>query len=86
MAETIDALMDSGSSILVLVPFTWRVHAYPDDYWRMTPSALDVLFPLVEWEARCFVLEDGMCEVIPRMNHNGKWLMRSEIAAFGRKC
>lgn len=86
MAETIDKAMAHRASILILVPFVWRVHAYPDDYWRMTPAALDVLFPNIVWSAKRFVLEDRMCALIPRLNAGGKWLGRSEVAAFGYKC
>lgn len=85
MAETIDRALEPGGSILILAPFAWRIHAYPDDYWRLTPSALDVLFPNVVWTAKRFILEDRMCTLIPRLKP-GKWLARSEIAGFGYKC
>lgn len=29
-----------GGALLVSVPFEFHIHAHPDDYWRITPSAL----------------------------------------------
>lgn len=85
MAQAIEDLLLPGGSLLVLVPFIWRVHAYPDDYWRMTPSALDVLFPSVEWKVKKFVTEYRMVKRIPK-REPGKWMQRAEVAAFGIKC
>lgn len=44
-----------GGLALVTAPFTFHIHAYPDDYWRFTPRALARLmegFPsvLVGWQ------------------------------------
>ena len=51
LAANLERLMAPGASLFVAVPFVWRVHAYPDDYWRMTPSAIRALFPRIEWRA-----------------------------------
>lgn len=51
VAENLQRLMRPGSSIFVSVPFIWRIHAYPHDYWRLTPDCLRVIFPRVEWLA-----------------------------------
>ncbi len=45
MATNIMRLLDHGGTLLLSVPFVWNIHAFPDDYWRFTPSALAVLFP-----------------------------------------
>lgn len=44
LAKSIIKLMPSGGWLFVSVPFLFRYHAHPDDYWRFTPQALDVLF------------------------------------------
>jgi hypothetical protein len=49
MAENIERLMKPGASIYVSVPFVWRIHAYPNDYWRMSRAALPILFPSIDW-------------------------------------
>jgi len=36
-----------GGMLLVSVPMDFKIHAYPDDYWRLTPRCLDrLLSPL----------------------------------------
>ena len=50
MAENIERLMAPGATIFVSVPFMWRIHAYPSDYFRLTPEGVRVLFPGVKWE------------------------------------
>lgn len=32
-----------GGVILLSAPFEFRIHGYPDDYWRFTPSSIDRL-------------------------------------------
>jgi len=31
--------------VYVSVPFAWKFHGYPSDYWRFTPQAIRLLFP-----------------------------------------
>lgn len=45
MARNISTFTVSGGSLFLLVPFTWRFHGYPSDYWRFTPRAVEFLFP-----------------------------------------
>ena len=44
MAENIQRLLKSTGHVYVAAPFVWRIHAYPDDLFRYTPSGLKVLF------------------------------------------
>lgn len=37
-----------GGVLLISVPFSFRVHNFPDDYWRMTPGCLDRLLAPLE--------------------------------------
>ena len=30
--------------LYISVPWVWRYHEYPDDYWRFSPPSLDILF------------------------------------------
>lgn len=45
MAKNISEVMETGGTLFISVPFTWRFHGYPDDYWRFTPKAVRLLFP-----------------------------------------
>ena len=49
MANTISKLLMPNGSLFVGVPFVWRLHGYPDDYWRFTPSGVKKLFPIFHW-------------------------------------
>src|SRR5690606_24647915 len=33
-------ILRPGGLFLITTPLNFRIHAYPDDYWRMTPSCL----------------------------------------------
>ncbi len=50
VAENISRFLDKGGVIFISVPFVWNSHAYPDDYWRFTPSSLLILFPEFEMQ------------------------------------
>jgi hypothetical protein len=45
MAENLTRLTADGGHLLVGVPFSWQIHAYPSDYWRFTADGIRVLFP-----------------------------------------
>jgi SAM-dependent methyltransferase len=50
MAENIERLLEPGGVVYVSAPFSWRLHGYPDDYWRFTPSGIRQLFPSIEFK------------------------------------
>jgi len=43
-AEEIRRVTAPGGLALVTAPFEFHIHAYPEDYWRFTPRALERLF------------------------------------------
>jgi hypothetical protein len=45
MAANMTQLTAPGGVLFLSVPFTWRYHGYPKDYWRFTPEAIEYLFP-----------------------------------------
>lgn len=51
MCDNLSALLNRGGVVFVSVPFSWRIHAYPSDYWRFTPEGVKVLFPGFDFEA-----------------------------------
>lgn len=54
-AGNLEQMLEPGGVLFVSVPWCWRYHAHPSDYWRMSPAALQVLFEPMEWikEASC---------------------------------
>lgn len=86
MAASIEAAMCDGATLLVSVPFAWRRHAYPSDYWRMTPEALEVLFPSIQWIRRGYVVNGRMRSIVPGANDgNLVYIERAETVGIGCK-
>jgi len=50
MAENLTRLVRPGGRVVVSVPFAWRFHAYPSDYWRFTHEGVKRLFPRLEFQ------------------------------------
>ena len=79
--------LEDGGSLFVTVPFVWRVHGYPDDYWRFTTSGVRELFPGITWEQEAYVHADltdaGQIGVL--MNNQLPYFARTEVAMFGHK-
>lgn len=87
MAENLEAALVDGGTLLVCVPFCWRLHAYPSDYWRMTAEALEVLFPSIEWQARKYLVNGKARKMVPgKLDVNGQWMARAELVGMGVKC
>jgi hypothetical protein len=88
MAANLEQMLDPGGSIFVTVPFIWRLHGYPDDYWRMSIGGIKVLFPNVKFE-RCAYAHRHLCkpEDIPceRLGEDWPYFARTETCAFGHK-
>jgi SAM-dependent methyltransferase len=41
--EEVHRVLRSNGALLVACPFYFHIHAHPDDYWRFTPAALELL-------------------------------------------
>jgi hypothetical protein len=50
MAEHITRLLESAGCLYVSVPYAWKFHGYPSDYWRFTPAGVKKLFPGLEFD------------------------------------
>jgi len=88
MACNLEEMMGDGSTLFVTVPFIWRVHGYPDDYWRFTISGVKALFTEIEWQheaysGRGLTDEKG----IPSVRSADDWpcFARTEVCLFGHK-
>jgi len=49
MAENLTRLMAPGGKLYMSVPWVWRYHAYPDDYFRFSFRGVTALFPDLDW-------------------------------------
>jgi|SRR3989344_853333 len=50
MCANITDLLDDDGVVFISAPFVWRIHAYPDDYWRFTPNGIRILFPGLDFD------------------------------------
>lgn len=50
-AENLARLVRPGGRIYISVPWVWRYHAYPDDYFRFSWRGIAELFPGFDWTA-----------------------------------
>lgn len=87
LAANIERLLNPGGTLFVSVPFVWRIHAYPDDYWRMTPEAVRLLFPKIEWVSLLLAneaLSKGPVLASTKINDHA-YMSRTETMGFGVK-
>ena len=49
MAENLTGLLAPGGKLVLSVPFAWKFHGYPSDYWRFTHEGVKKLFPELEF-------------------------------------
>lgn len=51
-ARNVETLMQPDGMLIMSVPFSWEIHAYPGDYWRFTPEAVRYLFDNIDFDPR----------------------------------
>ena len=54
MARNISRLTSPGGRVYMSVPWVWRYHAYPDDYFRFSWRGIETLFDELSWEHRYY--------------------------------
>lgn len=54
MADNITRLIRPGGQLYISVPWVWRYHPYPDDYFRFSFRAIKSLFEHFEWQQACY--------------------------------
>ena len=70
MAENLTALMMPKGKICLSVPFSWKIHGYPSDYWRFTPSGVKKLFPKLVFESETAVIATSRKSNFHAINDN----------------
>jgi hypothetical protein len=53
-AEHLTSTVRAGGALYMSVPWVWRYHAYPDDYFRFSWRGIMELFPAFEWRQVCY--------------------------------
>lgn len=87
MAKNICRLLEPHGTLFVCVPFVWRVHGYPDDYWRFSVSGVKQLFPSINWTRICYAHTSLSDEFrVPQTIIDGHiYFARTEVFGFGAR-
>jgi SAM-dependent methyltransferase len=84
LCANIERAMAHKATLLISVPFIWRVHDYPGDYWRMTVEALPVLFPGITWASRNYMADFQIVKrPIGATIDGSTYMQKTEVVAFG---
>lgn len=86
LAQNLERLMRVNATLHLTVPFIWREHAYPSDYWRFTINGVQELFSKVAWVELCY----AHAELAPQSKKirstkvdEYPYYARTEVCAFG---
>lgn len=85
LAANLERLLVPRGTIYVTVPFMWRMHAYPDDFWRMTPQGMMSVFPGIDWQTVMYAGDRLYCErdKLETIKNPHPFYPRTEVAGFG---
>lgn len=88
LAANLERLLRPGGTIFVAIPWVWRRHSYPDDYFRVLPAGIPMLFPHVDWQHLAYGADrlykpDAKIPVVKKGSH--PYLARAESFGFGVK-
>jgi len=79
MARCISNLIRPGGKLYISVPWVWRYHPYPDDYYRFSFSAIRYLFKDFTWSHYAYSTEqenDIRWVTVDTPNFDNKWAIR----------
>lgn len=85
VADTIESVMELGATLFLSVPFVWREHGYPSDYFRFTIEGVRCLFPKIQWRCLTYghtTFATNMAGMGLRVNGH-KYFPRTEVFGFG---
>lgn len=88
LAANLQRLLPVGGTIFITVPFVWRVHNYPSDYWRFTADGLKALFDRIAWSDVVYASnklsnKSNLAKYMDEECH--PFIARTEIFAFGKR-
>lgn len=85
VAINFETLLAPGGTILISTPFCWRIHAYPNDYFRFSPAGIESLFLRIKWAALAMGNERLQTKTrIPSVKVDGHpYMSRTETFGFG---
>lgn len=90
IAETLERVMNPGATLHFSVPFVWRLHAHPSDYWRMTAEGVrDLFLGIIDWKVLVYGDEAGFRGADDKVRaarvDGHLYVARTEVFGFGVK-
>jgi len=88
LARNIEDSLIEGGSLFLSVPFVWRFHGYPNDYFRFTVEGVKCLFPRIEWKSLDYASGTIIVKKPECFVFNGTpFFQRTEVLGIGvKKC
>lgn len=99
MAANLTRLLRPGGALYVAVPWVWRYHPYPDDYFRFSWRGIAELFPRIAWSRQAYStnvpdeffeipgdgggLDNGMAKYVNTPAGQRKYLPYLQVHMFG---
>ena len=76
MADQITRLLQPNGRVVISVPFAWKFHGFPSDYWRFTHEGVKLLFPAIEFdEEHCVAVSSRNGSEAPLDNNIGRAML-----------
>lgn len=87
LAKNIGKLMNHGATLFLSVPFVWRYHGYPNDYWRFSADGVRALFPFIQWHNLAYASNGLRSDAFLRRQQieDYPYLPRCEVVGFGKR-
>lgn len=87
MADNITSVIRPQGRLYISVPWVWRYHAYPDDYFRFSWRGIMELSPGFDWEHIYYAtnIEDELFEITPETKRLDKELGISKRTLRGKR-
>lgn len=57
LAANLERLLKPAGLLYLTVPWIWRYHRYPDDYWRMSAAGAVSLFSEIHWTRKAYMTQ-----------------------------
>jgi len=76
MCSNIERLLKVNGLVFISVPFSWRIHGYPNDYWRFTPEGIKILFSNLKFDLKEGSLSNGKPGVAEPIDD---YMLRAEL-------
>ena len=90
LAANLQRLMKPDATLHLTAPFVWRVHGYPDDYFRFTRQGIRSLFEHIGWVRMSYAHvtlknNDLLRSIeVPETGYH-PYYARTEVVGFGVK-